>query len=293
MYQHGRGGWFMLLGIDRVLIAIPDLARSTLALEAALGLTAAGGGYRTGSGSASSIIPVGDGLLELLAVQDPRALRSDNRGRALAALVERGGGLAGFGLLTDDLQKAIEAAWEETVPTSGPHPVELQLFNGAAVHWHTGEVAGDPWGRRMPFLVEYAVEQERAVLTPPFDHPLGVARIAGVTICTRLVFEAVDAFRRYLRVEPQALSEQRALIPIGTSTVEFLAPEAAAVDWALDTAPEQEGLFGVTLAVHDMARAADVLERAGTPYVETARGRLVLSDPARMGNARFRLAAAG
>lgn len=283
----------MLLGIDRVLIGIPDLAASTLALEAALGLTAAGGVARAASGTVSSIIPIGNAFLELLAVHDPRAVRADNRGRALAAFIERGGGLAGFGLLTDDLPQAIEAAWEETVPTSGPHAVEFRLFNGAAVHWHTGEVAGDPWGRRMPFLVEYASAQERAVLLPPFEHPLGATAIAGVTVCTRLVFEAVDAFRRYLRVEPAAVAEQRALTPVGPSHVEFLAPAVAAAEWALDALPEQEGLFGVTLAVADLEQAAAYLRAQGTPYRATARGRLVLPEATKTCNVRFRLAAVG
>lgn len=279
----------MLLGIDRVLIAVPDLAQSTLALEAALGVTAAGGGLRAGSGTASSIIPVGNTFLELVAVHDPRAARAENRGRVLAALIARGGGLAGFGILTDDLPQAIAAAWEETVPTAGPHATQFHLFNGAAVHWHSGEVAGDPWGRRMPFLVEYGSQGEREMLLPELMHPLGATGIAGVTICTRLVFEAVDAFRRYLRVEPEALAAQRAVVPIGASRVEFLAPETAAAEWALETAPEQEGLFGVTLTVADTERAAVVLTQAGTPFVVTTRGRLALTEPQRTGGARFRL----
>src|SRR5437016_1318321 len=101
----------MFLGIDRVLIAIPDLRTSTLALQEALGVTAAGGGMRAGSGTVSSIIPIGDAFLELIAVQDPHLVRSENRGRALAAFAERGGGLLGFALLTDNLEAAIEAAW--------------------------------------------------------------------------------------------------------------------------------------------------------------------------------------
>ena len=282
----------MFFGIDHVLIAIPDLAASTLALEAALGVTAAGGGVRFGSGTASSIIPLGDSFLELLAVRDPRELRSENRGRVLGAFIERGGGLAGFGLLTDDLQKAINAAWEETVPTAGPHPVALHLFNGTGVHWHTGEVGGDPWGRRMPVLVAYASEAERAVLLPELAHPLGVTGIAGVTICTRLVFDAVDAFRRYLHVEPTALSETRGVVRFGPHEVEFLAPEVAAAEWGLDDVPEQEGLFGVTLGVADMAKAAAWLRSAGTATREATRGRLVLPDIERTCNVRFRLTSA-
>lgn len=281
----------MILGIDRVVIAIPDLAGSTLALEAALGVTAAGGGVRAGSGTASSIIPMGDSLLELVAVQDLRTARTENRGRLLAAYVDRGGGLAGFGLLTDALQPAIDAAWAETVPTAGPHPVELRLFNGTAIHWHTGEVAGDPWGRRMPFLVEYASQRERAVLLPDMAHPLGAIGIAGVTICTRLVFDAVDAFRRYLHVEPSALSETRGVIRFGASEVEFVSPETAAADWALGAVPDQEGLFGVTLAVENVKRAGAWLGLSGMVAKETPGGRLVLPDAWRTLNVRFRLAA--
>lgn len=282
----------MILGIDRVLIAIPNLAASTLALEAALGVTAAGGGVRAGSGTASSIIPLGDALLELLAVRDPRELRAENRGRVLGAFIERGGGLVGFGLLTDGLQQAIDAAWAETVPTAGPHSVEFHLFNGAAVHWHTGEVGGDPWGRRMPFLVEYASEAERAVLLPEMAHPLGVTGIAGVTICTRLVFDAVDAFRRYLHVEPEAVGETRGLFRFGPNEVEFLAPEVAAAEWGLDDVPEQEGLFGITLAVENVAKAGAWLELSGIVTKEAPRGRLVVPDVGRTCNVRFRLTAA-
>jgi len=68
----------MLLGIDHLVIAVPDPDAAAADLEAALGIAATGGGRHAQAGTFNRLIFLGDTYLELIGIWD-RALALGTR----------------------------------------------------------------------------------------------------------------------------------------------------------------------------------------------------------------------
>ena len=70
----------MLLGIDHLVIAVPDPDAAAADLEAALGLAATGGGRHERAGTFNRLIFLGDAYLELIGVWDGHSHRRTRSG---------------------------------------------------------------------------------------------------------------------------------------------------------------------------------------------------------------------
>jgi len=84
----------MLLGIDHVVIAVPDLVAAAHELEESVGIAATGGGRHPALGTANRLVWLGDTYVELVTIVDEVIAASSWLGRPVAAA------LAGCGAST-------------------------------------------------------------------------------------------------------------------------------------------------------------------------------------------------
>jgi catechol 2,3-dioxygenase-like lactoylglutathione lyase family enzyme len=150
----------MLLGIDHLVIAVPDLER---AIEgyAALGFTVVPGG-RHSAATHNALVAFADGsYLELLAFYEPAP---EHR---WWGPLQRGGGLVDFCCRTDDLPADTAAFRRAGVPMQGPAPLGRERPDGYRLRWVLS--VPPPQARGLaPFLIldetprEERVPRERA-----------------------------------------------------------------------------------------------------------------------------------
>jgi hypothetical protein len=126
----------------QAIVLVTDLHEARRRMEA-LGFTVMEGGHHPGRGTANLIIPFGRQYLELLAVVDMTEARSSPHGRpVVAALVERGPGLARWSVEPEDI--------EATAMRVG-HPIERRQRlrpDGTTVTWRSVAVDTawkEPW----------------------------------------------------------------------------------------------------------------------------------------------------
>src|SRR3954463_14301599 len=88
--------------LDHVIYGTADLDVAQRRIEAELGLDVLPGGHHEGQGSHNKIVPLGDGYLELMAIDDPEEAATSVFGQVLLEVlpVER---LVGYAVLVDDL----------------------------------------------------------------------------------------------------------------------------------------------------------------------------------------------
>ena len=146
----------MLLGIDHIVIAVPDPDEAVTAVSEALGLPAGGGGRHDRLGTGNRLIWLGDSYLEFLGVFDRDVAEASwLGGPALARLDSApGGGLVTWAIATDDIDgdvARLRAAGSDMGP---PEAGERRRPDGAVVRWRfaiprTLERDGPP------FLIEH------------------------------------------------------------------------------------------------------------------------------------------
>ena len=88
--------------LDHVIYGTADLEVATRRIETELGLEVLGGGHHEGQGSHNKIVPLGDGYLELMAIDDPEEAATNPFGQVLLEVlaVER---LVGWAVQVDDI----------------------------------------------------------------------------------------------------------------------------------------------------------------------------------------------
>jgi catechol 2,3-dioxygenase-like lactoylglutathione lyase family enzyme len=163
----------MVLALDHVILAVPDLDEAGEALERVLGLRATRGGRHPTLGTENSLVPLGGAYLELVAVADEGAAANSAFGRSALAARTDGPRFTGWVARTDDLDAAAEGA--QVVALSRETP------DGGRITWRMAalERLGDE-GVLPPLL---SWDDEAAA--PPFadpDHPAGHVTLDSVEI---------------------------------------------------------------------------------------------------------------
>ena len=195
----------MLLGIDHLVIAVPDpdLAAD---LAAVLGLAATGGGRHERAGTFNRLIFLGDTYLELIGVWD-RALASAHPigAAALAALDAGAPGLVTWAIATDDAHREAAALRAAGSTIGEAVPGERVRPDGGVVRWHVATappLAAD----RPPFLIEHepagpewgpAARRARAAFVHPFG---GQARVVGLELAVTSPADLAAGFARTVGV---------------------------------------------------------------------------------------------
>ena len=207
----------MRLGIDHLVIAVPDPDAAAALLEAAIGLAVTGGGRHELAGTYNRLAFLGDTYLELIGVFD-RALvaapEASPVGGAAMTLLDAGReGLATYALATDDVAeevvrlRAAGSSIGDAVPGSRRRP------DGELVRWVTAFPVLGP--DRPPFLIEHepagaewgsAAREARSA----FRHPVGGAvRLEALTIPVPDVRAAADRYRDELGIDLDAAGATR------------------------------------------------------------------------------------
>ncbi|MGO9179752.1 MAG: VOC family protein [Candidatus Limnocylindrales bacterium] len=191
----------MFLGIDHLVIAVPDPDVAAGQLERELGLAATGGGRHVGEGTFNRLVWLGDTYLELIGVFD-RALaaRSWIGAPALAALA-RGGGLATWAIASDALEQDLDTLRVAGSEFGEPIAGQRRRDDGALVRWRvaTPRLLGPS---EPPFLIEHdptaaewlpADRDARLALV----HPLGGQ--VRLEVLELLVDDVNQTLQRFLR----------------------------------------------------------------------------------------------
>jgi catechol 2,3-dioxygenase-like lactoylglutathione lyase family enzyme len=188
----------MLTGIDHLVIACPDPDSAAAELERALGVRATGGGRHATLGTFNRLVWLGDSYIELIGAWDRALAESSWIGAPTVRALDRGGGLATFGLSTDDLDAELARLRAAGAALDGPMAGERTRPDGRVVRWRLAAPPRlDP--EEPPFLIEHDrmaaewTDEERAVRSAEV-HPIG-----GRVRLSRLEIRVADVSRASLR----------------------------------------------------------------------------------------------
>jgi hypothetical protein len=161
------------LALDHVIVAVPDLAAASDALERR-GLRAVPGGRHVTLGTENVLVPLGGAYIEVVTVADPRVAAENAFGRAVLAGRDDGPRFTGWVVRTDRIEDTA-ASWQTDVV-----PLARRTPSGTEVRWRMAGLdrAGDPVH---PMVIEWEDPTE----APPFlpvDHPAGRVTLARVEI---------------------------------------------------------------------------------------------------------------
>ena len=167
----------MLLGIDHLVIGVPDPDAAAAQLERELGLAASGGGRHEAWGTFNRLVWLGDTYLELIGVFDGALAARSWIGAPTLAVLAGGGGLATWAIASDALEPDLEALRVAGSELGEPMAGQRRRDDGALVRWRVAapRLLGlcEP-----PFLIEH--DPTAAEWTPAerdarlaLVHPLG------------------------------------------------------------------------------------------------------------------------
>ena len=175
----------MLRGIDHLVIAVPDLDAAVAELSEAVGLAFTAGGRHPGAGTANRIAFLGEPYLELIAVEDEAAARARPIGAAALRALERGGGLATYALIDDDLEVTVPELQANGSDIGAVAHGERERQDGERVAWWTATF--ETLSRYTPpFLIRHgyagaewgpAAMEERRTFRHPIGSPVELQRL--------------------------------------------------------------------------------------------------------------------
>ena len=189
----------MLLGLDHLVIAVPDPEAAAAELERVIGLAATGGGRHPLWGTYNRLAWLGDTYVELIGVFDASLAPSGAVSRPVLEAVAAGRcGLVSYALGTDDAA-ADAARLRAAGSTIGePETRSRTRPDGEVVTWHAA------YGELGPALPPFIVEHERIgaewgdearATRASFEHPLGGrARVVGLQLPVPDVASAAAAY---------------------------------------------------------------------------------------------------
>jgi len=188
----------MILGLDHVIVAAPDLEEAMAAYRR-LGFEVLRGGEHPKFGTHNALVPLTDGFyIELVGIKDRKLAQGSPLTRLVVEALGRRERLARYALDSDDLKGDIEAIRTRRLSLGNPSQGERLRPDGVRVVWHTAH-PDDP---RLPFLIED--ETPREVRVPRPTEGLGrMLRLAYVEIHTNDTDGLSRSLKKLLGVEPQ------------------------------------------------------------------------------------------
>ncbi|GIV80179.1 MAG: hypothetical protein KatS3mg050_4573 [Litorilinea sp.] len=260
----------MITRFDHAVIAVADL-EAAAAQYRRLGLSVYPGGRHTGLGSHNAIVRFGLDYLELIGVysRDEVLAAGPRRATLVEFLDAHGGGMLGYCLATDDID-GLAAHFRATgLAADGPLTMERARPDGRVLKWRLLLPGGTGWRRPWPFFIQWELpDDERLQWEQPGQHPLGVTRVAGVTVLVRDLDAARQLYGRQLGLglagtrDVPALAADGLRFALGDFTIDLLAPRGAG-EAATRLEALGEGLFSVTLAAANLEHARELLAAQG------------------------------
>jgi hypothetical protein len=144
----------MLLGIDHLVIAVPDPDAAAAELERQLGLEATGGGRHEALGTLNRLVWLVDSYLELIGVFDRTLAEQTWIGAPAVRTLDAGGGLATWAMASNALDRDLSDLRALGADLREPMPGERVRPDGDVVRWRLSAP------RRLgpqepPFLIEH------------------------------------------------------------------------------------------------------------------------------------------
>ncbi len=165
------------MGIDHVVIAVPNLDEAAIELQRTVGLAASGGGRHPALGTQNRLVWLGDSYLELISIADRRVAEGSWLGIPTIAALAGGGGLATWAIATTSIYSDAAALREIGADLGDVIPGERERPDGSVVRWRLA--IGDKLGpAEPPFLIEHDplsaewTEQDRSARGSE-HHPIG------------------------------------------------------------------------------------------------------------------------
>jgi catechol 2,3-dioxygenase-like lactoylglutathione lyase family enzyme len=171
----------MASAIDHLVVAVPDPDAAAELLTERLGISFSGGGQHPGHGTVNRIAFLGEHYLELIGVVDQSLAGAWPVGKAAMGALERGGGLATYALVEDDLEAAVARLQAAGSSIGGVTSGSRQRADGEMVEWWTASPA-ELGPDRSPFLIKHARVgsewgAEALAARRQMRHPIGSAAI--------------------------------------------------------------------------------------------------------------------
>jgi hypothetical protein len=144
----------MLLGIDHLVIAVPDLAAAARTLEETVGIAATGGGRHATLGTANRLAWLGDTYVELVTVDDDAIAARSWLGRPVMEVLANGGGFVTWALASDDLDGDVASFRTLGADYGDPFAGERRRLDGEVVRWRLA-MPNRLGPAEPPFLIEH------------------------------------------------------------------------------------------------------------------------------------------
>jgi hypothetical protein len=219
----------MIRGIDHLVIACADPEAAAAELESRVGLRATSGGRHEGAGTWNRIAWLADGsYLELIGVDDrERALAQPVGAAAVRALDERGGGMAAFALLDDELELTVGGLQGAGSSLGVVSHGSRCNPDGELVEWWVSMPEGELGPAGPPFLIQHAYvgsewSPEALATRATLSHPLGSpAILARLDLATHDPTWLAARYHEELGLEFWAVADL-ALTTVGRHTIRLV-----------------------------------------------------------------------
>ena len=185
----------MLLGIDHLVIATPDLDGAVGRIREELGIEAGGGGVHPGLGTENRLAWFGDTYLELVSATD-RALATASwlGGPTVRLLDERGGGFVAYALGSNAIERDVTALRAFGSALAEPVPGERHRPDGSVVRWRLA-VPSLVGPTAPPFIIEHDPDSAEWTATDRRARATQVHPVGGSLRLTGLEISMVDPSR--------------------------------------------------------------------------------------------------
>jgi Glyoxalase-like domain len=187
----------MFLGIDHLVIAVPDPDGAADALSAELGLRPAGGGRHEALGTFNRLVWLGDTYLELIGVFDDKLAREAWVGRPTLAVLRSGPGmgLATWAIASDDIDADLDRLKTGRSDIGFAQAGQRLRPDGRLVTWRLAAPASlghsDP-----PFLIQHDPESAEWTAEDRAGRATDRARLVALEIEVDHVAHTTDRFLR-------------------------------------------------------------------------------------------------
>ncbi len=215
----------MLLGLDHLVIAVPDPDAAATQLERTVGLACTGGGRHPLWGTYNRLAWLGDTYIELIGLFDRSLAPNGAVSQAVAAALDAGHvGLVSIALATDDADKELAR-----LRTEGSNLGDIEARSrtgpdGEVVRWRAA-FPPSVGPAESPFILEHEPvgaewgEVARAARTS-FAHPIGgPARVTAVELPVPDIQATANAYARSVGVQFSDIDPRSAHAAIGSQLV--------------------------------------------------------------------------
>ena len=215
----------MLLGLDHLIIAVPDPDTAAAELERTLGIACTGGGRHPLWGTYNRLAWFGDTYLELIGLFDRSLAPNGTVSQAVAAALDAGHmGLVSYALTTDDADQELARLRAEGSDLGDIEARSRTRPDGEVVRWRAAfpPLLGPA---EPPFILEHEPvgaewgEDARAARAS-FAHPIGgPARIVAVELPVPDIEATANACARSVGVQFSDIDPRSAHAAIGSQVV--------------------------------------------------------------------------